>query len=269
MVLHFASKNKQKESCIEPFLYYESNIQGTLNLLKIMEIKKIKNLIYSSTNAIYDHDKNIPPFAENDKVKATTPYGTTKLIIEQILKDMTTHKNFNILCLRHFNPIGAFPEFGLGYMPKGIPTKIIPLLIKVAKGEIESFPIYGEKYPTKDGSCLMDYIHIADVTEAHKKMVDYLFEKTKETTNEINLPKAVFEVVNICTGVGKTIKELIELTELVTNQKIPYQTFPERTGDHGIILGNNNKLRSMFHQEPQKTVLEAIEDEWKFENTLS
>ena len=96
-----------------------------------------------------------------------------------------------------------------------------------------------------------------------------LFEKTKETTNEINLPKAVFEVVNICTGVGKTIKELIELTELVTNQKIPYQTFPERTGDHGIILGNNNKLRSMFHREPQKTVLEAIEDEWKFENTLS
>ena len=140
---------------------------------------QIKNLIYSSTNAIYDHDKNIPPFAENDKVKATTPYGTTKLIIEQILKDMTTHKNFNILCLIHFNPIGAFPELGLGYMPKGIPTKIIPLLIKVAKGEIESFPIYGEKYPTKDGSCLMDYIHIADVTEAHKKMVEYLFEKTK------------------------------------------------------------------------------------------
>ncbi|MBQ7073749.1 NAD-dependent epimerase/dehydratase family protein [bacterium] len=110
IVFHFASKNKQKESCLEPFIYYESNIQGTINLLKIMEKKEIKNLIYSSSSSVYDVDKSIPPFSENDKLNARTPFATTKIIIEQILKDMNIHKHFNIFCLRYFNPIGAIPE---------------------------------------------------------------------------------------------------------------------------------------------------------------
>ena len=267
IIFHFASKNKQKESCLEPFSYYEANIQGTINLLKNMEKKKIKNLIYSSSSSVYDVEKSIPPFSETDKLKARTPFATTKIITEQLLKDMNIHKHFNIFCLRYFNPIGAMPEYHLWYNPKGIPTKIVPLLLKIAKGEIESFPIYGDQYPTKDGSCLMDYIHIKDITKIHLKMVNYLLNKTEsENPNENIRSENIYEIMNIGTSIGKTIKEMIEIVELVTGKKIPYETFEARTGDTAILLGNNNKLRNFFDREPQHTIIEAIEDERKYMN---
>ena len=263
VVLHFAWKTKKKESCMEPFLYYDVNIHGTINLLQLMDKYDIKNILYASSSSVYDTEKNIPPFSEIDKIKPKTPFGNTKIIVEQLLHDMTVQKGFNVIALRYFNTIGTHPSHKIGFYPKGLPTKIVPLLMKVAKGEIESFPIYGDNYKTKDGTCLMDYIHIMDVADLHVKIVQHLLNK-ESTLSEIP-QDPLYEVVNVGTGCWRTIKEMIDLVELVTNKTVPYSIEEQRIGDADVILWNANKARHLFQWEPKKTIVEALDDAWKFE----
>ena len=263
VVLHFAWKTKKKESCLEPFLYYTVNIQGTINILQLMEKYGIQNIIYASSSSVYDTEKGLSPFSENDKVKPKTPFWNTKLIVEQILNDMTIQKKFNVFAVRYFNVIWWHPTHKLGFYPKGIPSKIVPLLLKVAKGEVESFPIFGGDYHTKDGTCLMDYIHVMDVADLHTKMVQFLLSKNNPLDESPQTP--LYEIINVGTGYGRTIKEIIEMVELVTNTKITYQIFEKRVGDSDVILGNANKARKLFQREPKRTVIEAIEDAWGFE----
>lgn len=179
-VIHFAAKKAVGESCYDPFLYYDNNINGTLSLLQVMDKYQVKKLIFSSSATVYDAQRNVPPFTENDRLNTTNPYGTTKLAMEFLLKDMAQHKDFSVVCLRYFNPVGAHHSGLLGENPKGIPTNLVPFLLRVAKKEIEEITIFGDDYSTPDGTCIRDYIHIEDLAQAHLQSYDYLLQQEME-----------------------------------------------------------------------------------------
>ncbi|MFZ2718988.1 MAG: UDP-glucose 4-epimerase GalE, partial [Candidatus Absconditicoccaceae bacterium] len=218
-VIHFAAKKAVGESCQDPFLYYDNNIQGTTNLLKVMLNYNIKNMVFSSSATVYDALKLIPPFSENDRLNTNNPYGTTKLMMEYLLKDMSSYKNFNSVILRYFNPIGAHSSGLIGETPKGIPSNLVPFVYKVAKGEIGKLNVWGNDYKTDDGTGVRDYIHVMDVAEAHlasyKHILDYIQFQTM-AENQVGL----YDIFNIGTGHGQSVKEIIEIAEKITEKKI-------------------------------------------------
>lgn len=180
-VIHFAGLKAVGESCENPFLYYENNIQASLNLFQLMEKYHVQDIVFSSSATVYDASKNLPPFAENDAVGTTNPYGTTKLVLEEILKDLANFKSFHVMNLRYFNPIGAHESGLIGENPQGIPNNLLPYLFKVAQGEQEYLKIFGDDYETSDGTGVRDYIHVMDVAEAH--LVAYEWLKKKKSLN--------------------------------------------------------------------------------------
>jgi UDP-glucose 4-epimerase len=230
-----------------------------------MEKFDVKNIIFSSSATVYDAENLLPPFSESDRLKTINPYGTTKLVMEYLLRDMVMHKGFNVVVLRYFNPIGAHSSHLIGENPKGIPTNLLPFLLKVAKGEIEKLSVFGDDYETEDGTCIRDYIHVMDVADAHFAAANFLYEREKENeTNEVYTVEPVFEIVNIGTGYGKSVAEMIEITETVVGKKIPYVVVERRAGDAPISLANPLKAKKIFNWEAQRTVLQAVEDAWAY-----
>lgn len=263
-MVHFAAKKAVGESCHDPFLYYDNNINGTINLLKAMEKFDVKDIIFSSSATVYDAENLLPPFSENDRLKTINPYGTTKLVMEYLLKDMVMHKRFNAVALRYFNPIGAHASHLIGESPKGIPTNLLPFLLKVAKGEIEKLSVFGNDYETEDGTCIRDYIHVMDVAEAHFAAAKFLEEQEKmnETSEVPAMP--LFEVANIGTGYGKSVSEMISIVETVVDKKIPYVVVERRAGDAPISLANPLKAKKLFDREAKRSIMQAVEDAWAF-----
>lgn len=263
-VIHLAAKKAVGESCHDPFLYYDNNIAGTINLLEVMNNANVKHLIFSSSATVYDTEKNIPPFTETDRLNTTNPYGTTKLVMEKILKDMSDHKWFAVVCLRYFNPIGAHHSQALGENPKGIPTNLLPFLLRVAKQEIEKITIFGDDYPTEDGTCIRDYIHVEDVAQAHLASYTYLLNKKENADSEEHITSHFFELFNIGTGVGKSVQEMITLVSSITGIEIPYEIGDRRDGDVAISLANPSKAKKILWWEAQKTIIQGIEDARNF-----
>lgn len=263
-VIHFAAKKAVGESCHDPFLYYENNISGTITLLEVMEKHQVKNLIFSSSATVYDAEKNIPPFTETDRLNTTNPYGTTKLVMEFLLKDMALHKGFEVICLRYFNPIGAHHSALLWEHPKGVPTNLLPFLLRVAKKEIEKLTIFGDDYQTPDGTCIRDYIHIEDLAQAHLQSYEYLLKKEElmQTQEQGSLPH--FEVFNIGTWVGKSVKEMITIASSIVGDPIAYELGERRDGDVAVSVANPTKAKQVLWWEAQKTIIEAVQDAWNF-----
>ena len=200
-VIHFAAKKYIGESCQEPFLYYDNNILGSINVCKAMiETKIQRNIVFSSTGTVYDAENNLPPFAETDVLDPANPYSNSKLIIERILKDMSHQKQFNSVVLRYFNPIGAHHSGLLGENPKGVPSNLVPFVYKVVKGEIDELKIFGNDYNTKDGTGVRDYIHIMDVAEAHLLAYQYINEFKQYSTEQADKNKGLYDIFNIGTG---------------------------------------------------------------------
>lgn len=259
--MHFAAKKAVGESCSDPFLYYDHNIGGTVNLLKAMESYKVKNIIFSSSATVYDAENILPPFSENDRLKTINPYGTTQLMVEYLLRDMVMHKGFNALALRYFNSVGSHSSHLIGENPKGIPTNLLPFLLKVAKGEIEKLNVFGDDYDTEDGTCIRDYIHVMDVAEAHFAAAKYLHDRDLiNETSELYTAEPIFEVVNIGTGYGKSVAEMIEIVETVVDKKIPYAVVERRAGDVPVSLANPLKAKKLFDREAKRTIMQAVED---------
>jgi UDP-glucose 4-epimerase len=249
------------ESCHTPFLYYDNNIRGTVNLLKAMDKFHVSDIIFSSSATVYDAENLLPPFSENDRLKTINPYGTTKLVIEYLLKDMVQHKKFNAIALRYFNPIGAHPSHLIGENPKGIPTNLLPFLLKVAKGEIEKLSVFGDDYDTEDGTCVRDYIHVMDVAEAHFAAARFLHDRAMlNETSETLITEPLFEVANIGTGYGKSVAEMIEIAETVVEKKIPYVIVERRSGDVAVSLANPLKAKKLFDREAKRSIMQAVED---------
>ena len=261
-VIHFAAKKAVSESCHDPFLYYENNINWTLNLLEVMNTHKVKNLVFSSSATVYDIDRNIPPFTETDRLSAINPYGTTKLVTEFLLKDMVAHKWFSAVSLRYFNPIWAHHSWKLGENPKGIPTNLLPYLLRVAKKEIEKISVFGNDYQTPDGTCIRDYIHIEDLAEAHLRSFEWLLEKKQKSEDEVSF----FEVSNIGTGAGTSVLEMIMMTQQIIGDEINYEIVDRRDWDVAISVANASKAKQILWWEAKKSILEGIQDAWNFVN---
>jgi UDP-glucose 4-epimerase len=250
-VIHFAGLKAVGESVSNPIKYYENNVSGTVHLLKVMEKYNVKNLIFSSSATVYGNNK--PPFTESNitGLNITNPYGRSKYLIEEILKDL---KDWNIFCLRYFNPIGSHKSGIMGDDPNGIPNNLMPYILRVANKQYTHLNIYGNDYNTIDGTGVRDYIHVVDLAKAHVKALDK-FSKG-------------FNIVNLGTGKGTSVLELIHIFEKVNNVKIPYIVCNRRDGDIDVCYCDTTKSKEILDWTAELTIEDMCKDSWNFIKTI-
>ena len=254
-VIHFAALKSVSESVIEPLRYYENNILSTINLLEFMP--KGIPLVFSSSCTVYGNSEIQPmseclPFAN-----PTSPYGHTKQICEQIIDaQFKIESKFKGISLRYFNPIGAHSSGLIGEKPKGIPENILPYLTQVVNGQRDVLTVYGNDYPTKDGSCIRDYIHIMDLAEAHCKAIQYL--------NNIKTSKYL-ESINIGTGTGVSVLELISEFEKTTGNKVSFKIGNRRLGDVVVAYSDTTKAKKILGWKSKYSLSDALKSAWVWE----
>jgi UDP-glucose 4-epimerase len=250
-VIHFAGLKAVSESVKDPIKYYENNVGGTVSLLKAMDKHNVKNLIFSSSATVYGNNK--APFTEESKtgINITNPYGKSKYLIEEILRDLP---EWNIFSLRYFNPIGCHPSGIIGENPSGIPNNLMPYLMNVVSKKYPFLSVYGDNYNTIDGTGVRDYIHVIDLALAHVKAL------TKFKTG--------FTPLNIGIGKGTSVLELIHIFENVNNVKVPYKICPRREGDIDISICDPVKANSILEWRAVFTVEDMCRDSWNFVKPL-
>lgn len=251
-VIHFAALKAVGESVEKPLWYYENNITGTLNLLKAMDKFNCKQIVFSSSATVYGMDNPIP-YTENMPTSATSPYGYTKVANERFLLDIANvDSNFHPAILRYFNPIGAHESGLIGENPNGIPNNLLPYIMQVAVGKLDHLNIFGDDYETVDGTGVRDYIHVVDLAKGHIKAIEYLL-KNKSTL-----------VVNLGTGIGSSVFEVIKATEKACGKIIPYKIAPRRAGDLPIYYAKTNYAKEVLGWEAKKNLEEMCADSWNF-----
>jgi len=252
-VIHFAAYKAVGESVEKPIEYYHNNLTGTLVLLDLMKEYNVKNFVFSSSATVYGMD-NISPLTEDMPTSATNPYGQTKVMIEQILKDIYVgDKEWSIALLRYFNPIGAHKSGLIGEKPNGIPNNLMPYITQVASGIREKLFVFGNDYDTVDGTGVRDYIHVVDLAKGHIKAL----ERHKDIRG--------VEAYNLGTGVGYSVLQLAEAFESVNNIKIPYEIVERRAGDIGTCYANPNKAKELLGWGVEKKVEDMLRDSWNWE----
>lgn len=253
-VIHFAGLKAVGESVEKPIEYYHNNITGTLVLLKTMKKYNCKKIVFSSSATVYGNPQKLP-IAEDSPLSTTNPYGSTKLMIEQILQDVAVaDKDFCIAILRYFNPIGAHESGLIGEVPNGIPNNIMPYIMKVAKGEYKELTIFGDDYPTKDGTGVRDYIHVVDLSKGHLKALDKIRKE------------AGVKIYNLGTGNGYSVLELVKNFEKVNNVKVNYKIGPRRPGDISACYADPRKAEKELGWKAEKGIEEMLKDSWNFVN---
>jgi len=252
-VIHFAGLKAVGESCRKPLEYYENNISGTVNLLEAMRDHGCKKIVFSSSATVYGSE-NKCPFREDMKVGGTTnPYGTTKLYIETILKDLYASDNeWSVVLLRYFNPIGAHESGKIGEAPNGIPNNLMPYISQVAIGKRDHLSVFGNNYPTPDGTGVRDYIHVVDLAIGHLKAVKVL-------------DKPGVEVFNLGTGKGVSVLELVHAFEKATGVKIPYEIVDPRPGDIAYCYADASKAHDVLGWTAERDVYKMCEDTWRWQ----
>ena len=249
-VIHFAGFKAVGESVLKPLKYYRNNIDSTLSLLEVMEENNCYNIIFSSSATVYGKPKSLPIY-EDFPLSTTNPYGTTKLFIEYILKDMYTSNNkWNITILRYFNPIGAHKSGLIGEDPKDIPNNLMPYVVKVATGELKELSIFGDDYDTIDGTGVRDYIHVVDLALGH-----VLALKNK---------KEGVKIYNLGTGKGTSVLELVNAFEKVNNIKVNKKIAPRRPGDIDACFASCDKAFNELGFKAKYTIDEMCKDAYNF-----
>ena len=254
-VIHCAGLKSVAESVKEPLKYYKTNIGTTLTLLEIMQKNNVKNLVFSSSATVYGNPKSVP-ITESQPIGAnlSNPYGYTKYMIEQILSDtVNTNNNWQITSLRYFNPIGAHSSGLIGEDPKGIPNNLLPYISQVAVGKLPELMVFGNTYPTKDGTGVRDYIHVVDVAKAH---VSALAHPT--TGNK-------YRALNLGTGSGTSVLELINAFVKSNNVKIPFKIVPKRPGDIAQCYANPSKANKELNWHTTRTIGNACKDAYNWQ----
>ena len=253
-VIHFAANSLVGESMTNPLKYYDNNVNGTKVLLQSMVAHGLNKIVFSSTAATYGEPERVP-ILETDRTEPTNAYGETKLSMEKMFKWTDRAHGLKYVSLRYFNACGAHVsgEIGEAHKPE---THLIPLILQVPLGQRESISIYGDDYPTKDGTCIRDYIHVTDLAQAHIKAVDYLMQD-----NESN-------IFNLGNGVGFTVNEVIETARRVTGHPIPAVITPRRAGDPAQLIASSDKAREVLGWKPEHADLEEIiATAWKWHST--
>ena len=255
LVMHFASYINVGESYINPQKYYENNVQNTLNLLSCMIDLKILNFIFSSTAAVYGEPESVP-ISEDQKINPVNPYGQTKAIVENILKDYDKAYGLKFMSLRYFNACGAHPDGTIGerHDPE---THLIPLILQAASGRKDKVKVYGDDYPTKDGTCIRDYIHVMDLAEAHLLALEDLYQ------NQFS------EIYNIGNNQGFSVSEIVNAAKDITQKKINIEISDRRKGDPGQLIADNNKIIKNLKWSAQYSDLKTIiSSAWQWEQKL-
>lgn len=255
-IIHFAAYKAVNESVEQPLMYYENNLLSLINILKCIAEYKIPYFVFSSSCTIYGNP-DVMPVTEQSPIKpAESPYGGTKQMGEQIVKDFAkTHATKTIL-LRYFNPVGAHPSGLIGEIPIGRPANLIPAITQTAIGKLPTMLVYGNDYPTRDGSCLRDFIHVSDIAHAHTLAIQYL---QKDKTNN------ACEIFNLGTGNGVTVLEAIQAFEKVNNVKLNYQIGPRRPGDIIAIYANNDYACKTLNWKIQYSLEDMMRTAWEWE----
>ncbi|MBY4797248.1 UDP-glucose 4-epimerase GalE [Collinsella sp. AGMB00827] len=254
-VIHFAGFKAVGESVSKPIEYYHNNIEGTLALVDVMRAHGCTSIIFSSSSTVYG-DPDHPPVTEEDpKKQATNPYGWTKWMIEQILTDIhTADPNWDVVLLRYFNPIGAHPSGKIGEDPKGIPNNLVPYVAQVAVGRLEAVQVFGDDYPTPDGTGVRDYIHVVDLARGHAAALAWMNGKTG------------VEVFNLGTGTGTSVLEVIHAFEAACGHKIPYVIRERRAGDIAANWGDASKAERLMGWTAELDINDMCRDSWKWQS---
>jgi UDP-glucose 4-epimerase len=258
-VIHFAASKAVGESVENPLLYYENNINTLVYLLQELQQKQDANLIFSSSCTVYGQAE-VMPITENASIQvAMSPYGNTKQIGEEIITDVTKVTNINAILLRYFNPIGAHPTAEIGELPIGVPQNLVPFITQTGFGLRKELSVYGDDYPTPDGTAVRDYIHVVDLAKAHVIAMQRLLNKK-------NLAKV--ETFNLGTGTGSSVLEVINAFEKVSGQKLPYKIVDRREGDITSAYANTDKANDILGWTAKSTLEEAMASAWKWEQKI-
>jgi len=253
-VIHFAGYKAVGESVEIPLSYYRNNITGTLNLCEVMEEHNVKNLVFSSSATVYGDPENVP-IKEDFPLSATNPYGRTKFFIEEILRDLhISEPDWNIALLRYFNPVGAHESGQIGEDPNDIPNNLMPYISQVAVGKLEQLSIFGDDYPTKDGTGVRDYIHVVDLSIGHLKALEKLEEKPGLVT------------YNLGTGEGYSVLEVVKAFEQATGQDIPYKITGRRPGDIAECYADPQKAKEELGWQAERNLEDMCRDVWKWQS---
>ena len=250
--IHFAGLKAVGESVQKPLMYYDNNVSGTVNLLKIMCAHGVKRIVFSSSATVYGEPKSVP-IKEDFPLSTTNPYGSTKLMIEDILRDLYfADGEFSAALLRYFNPIGAHESGRIGENPNGIPNNIMPRLLNVALGKQPYMTVFGDDYPTKDGTGVRDYLHVTDLAAGHLAAVKWV-RRNKGA-----------EAFNLGTGTGYSVLDIIHALEKAAGRKIPYKVTPRRPGDVPECYADPTKALRVLGWKAQKNLADMCADAWNF-----
>jgi len=257
-VIHFAALKAVGESAEIPLSYYQNNVHGTVCLLEVMPQHKVHNFIFSSSATVYGEENDVP-YVETMKLGTpSSPYGASKVMVERILADLAlSDENFRGVSLRYFNPIGAHESGTIGEDPKGIPNNLLPYVAQVAVGKRDKLSIFGDDYPTKDGSCERDYLHVMDLAQGHVAALDWLNR---------NSDFSGVEAFNLGTGNGVSVFAIVNAFEQAINNKIPFEVSPRRAGDLPAFWANASKANKELNWQANRSLEQMMADTWRWQS---
>lgn len=256
-VIHFAGLKAVGESVAKPLLYYSNNVSGTVTLLEVMAEHEVKTLVFSSSATVYGDPETLP-IDECSKRSCTNPYGQSKLVVEHILEDLAeSDKQWNLITLRYFNPVGAHSSGQIGEDPNDIPNNLMPYISQVAVGKLTTLNIFGNDYPTVDGTGVRDYIHVTDLAKGHVNALQYAAEQSTPVG---------FIPINLGTGKGSSVLELVTAFSQVTGQDIPYQFTARRAGDIASCYASADKAKQLLGWEAIHTITDMCADTWRWQS---
>ncbi|MDQ7008718.1 MAG: UDP-glucose 4-epimerase GalE [Candidatus Gracilibacteria bacterium] len=251
-VIHFAGLKAVGESCKKPDLYFDNNVNGSNNLFGLMKKYNVKNIVFSSSATVYTPENKSPLDENMETGKCSNPYGTTKFLIENILKDLATFSGFKVMNLRYFNPIGAHSSGFIGENPEGIPNNLLPFIMKVATSELKELTVFGNDYNTIDGTGVRDYIDVLDLINGHLKAYKNI--------------SPGFKTYNLGVGKGISVLEMIKSSEKITGTKINYSIIGRRSGDLAEVYCNPKKAFKELGWKAEISLKESLENSWRFYN---
>jgi UDP-glucose 4-epimerase len=253
-VIHFAGLKAVGESVEKPLMYYDNNVVGTQRLLEAMQDAGVKNLVFSSSATVYG-DPHAVPITEDFPLSATNPYGRSKLMVEDIVRDIfKADSSWNFALLRYFNPVGAHISGLIGEDPQGIPNNLMPFVAQVAVGKLEKLSVFGNDYPTPDGTGVRDYIHVVDLARGHVKALQKLATAPGLVT------------VNLGTGVGYSVLDMVKAFEKASGKAVPYKIVPRRAGDIAACYANPASALAVLGWQAEKTLDDMCQDSWKWQS---
>ncbi len=251
-VIHFAGVKAVGESVSNPLKYYDNNVLGTIELLKAMKQSEVKKMIFSSSASIYGNPQYLP-IDEQHPINPTNPYGRSKFMLEQILRDIyDTNRGYSFGILRYFNPIGAHPSGEIGEDPQGIPNNLLPFITQVASGKLDKLRVFGNDYDTPDGTGVRDYIHVMDLAEGHLRMLEKLDDNS-------------FDIYNLGTGRGYSVLQIIKTFEKVNGINIPYEIVSRRAGDVPVSYADVSKAQKELGWRAKRGLEDMCKDAWRWQ----